>query len=92
MPRRWRELEVEKMLAYRDEGLTEAKIADRLSLVFMRRFTTYSVNRKVRDLKKSGYLEKNEHAGRFANSLGRKRTGENFDKKIIKQRKNGKRS
>ena len=87
MPRRWRELEVEKMLAYRDEGLTEAKIADRLSLVFMRRFTADSVNRKVRDLKKSGYLEKNEHTGRWSNPMGRKRTGENFDKKITKQRK-----
>lgn len=73
MPRRWRELEIEKMLTYRDEGMTEAKIADRLSLVFMRRFTADSVNRKVRDLKKSGYLEKNAHTGRYSNPLGRKR-------------------
>lgn len=77
MARPWRELEIEMMLDYRDKGFTEEKIADRLSLVFMRRFTADSVNRKIRDLKRAGYIEKNKHTGRFSNALGRKRDGEN---------------
>jgi hypothetical protein len=76
MARRWKEHEIEKMLDYRDEGLTEAKIADKLSLIFMRKFTADSVNRKIRDLKKEGYIDKNEHSGRWSNPLGNKRTGE----------------
>lgn len=71
---------IEKMCDYRDQGLTEAKIADRLSLIFMRPFTASSVNRKIRDLKRSGYLERNEHTGRFKNPLGNKREGENHEK------------
>ncbi len=83
MPRPWREIEIEKMLDYRDEGLTEAKIAAKLNLIFKyvnaeRVFTAESVNRKIRDLKRSGYIEKNRHSGRFANALGNKRIGENF--------------
>jgi len=80
MARRWKEHEVEKMLDYRDQGLTEAKIADRLSLIFMRHFTADSVNRKIRDLKKAGYIETNKHSGRFKNPLGEKREGENYEK------------
>lgn len=86
MPRRWKEQEIEKMLAYRDQGLTEAKIAEKLSIIFMHRFTRYSVNRKIRDLKKSGYLERNTHSGRFSNALGNKRVGEN-DAKTTKFQK-----
>lgn len=80
MARRWKEHEIEKMLDYRDEGLTEAKIADKLSLIFMRKFTADSVNRKIRDLKKSGFIDKNEHSGRWKNPLGKKRTGEKHAK------------
>lgn len=71
---------VEKLCDYRDQGMTEAKIADRLSLIFMRPFTAESVNRKVRDLKNSGYIEKNKHSGRFKNPLGEPRKGENHEK------------
>lgn len=73
MPRQWKEHEIEKMLDYRDQGLTEAKIAERLSLIFMRNFTADSVNRKIRDLKRSGYIEQNKHSGRWSNALGKKR-------------------
>lgn len=78
MSRRWSEHEIEKMLDYRDQGMTEAKIADRLTIIFMRRFTQEAVNRKIRDLKKSGYIEKNEHSGRFRTPDGVKREGENY--------------
>lgn len=67
------------MLDYRDQGLTEAKIADKLTLIFMRNFTAESVNRKIRDLKKIGYIDKNKHTGRFNTPLGRKRTGEKHE-------------
>lgn len=77
MARRWSEHEIEKMLDYRDQGLTEAKIADKLTIIFMRRFTKESVNRKVRDLKRSGYIEQNEHTGRYSSVTGVKRSGEN---------------
>lgn len=77
MPRRWSEHEIEKMLDYRDQGLTEAKIADKLTIIFMRRFTQEAVNRKIRDLKRSGYIEKNEHTGRYSSPTGEKRSGEN---------------
>lgn len=80
MARRWREHEIEKMLDYRDQGLTEKKIAEKLSLIFMRKFTASAVNRKVRDLKKIGYIEANEHSGRWRNPLGLKRTGEIYAK------------
>ncbi len=75
MARRWKEHEIEKMLDYRDQGLTEAKIAAKLTLIFMRPFTAQSVNRKIRDLKKIGYIERNKHAGRYCNALGEKRIG-----------------
>lgn len=75
MARRWTEHMIEKMLDYRDQGLTEAKIAAKLSLIFMRPFTADSVNRKVRDLKKIGYIEKNKHSGRYKNPLGEPRKG-----------------
>jgi hypothetical protein len=73
MTQRWTEHEIEKMLDYREEGLTEPKIAERLTLIFMRRFTEDSVNRKVRDLKKAGYIDKNGRTGPWSNFLGRKR-------------------
>jgi hypothetical protein len=76
MARRWKEQEIEKMLDYRDQGLTEAKIAEKLSIIFMRRFTYESVNRKIRDLKRMGYIEQNPHTGRFKNATGEKRKGE----------------
>lgn len=87
MARRWKENEIEKMLDYRDQGLTEAKIAAKLEIIFMRRFTADSVNRKIRDLKKTGYIEKNKHSGRWSNALGEKRTGENYEKTAKKPRK-----
>lgn len=71
---------IEKMLDYRDQGMTEAKIAARLTLIFFRTFTADSVNRKIRDLKKSGYIDKNKHTGRFKNPMGKKREGENYEK------------
>lgn len=83
MARQWNEMEIEKMLEYRDQGLTEAKIADKLSIIFMRRFTADSVNRKIRDLKRSGYLEKNKHNGRWSNSDGFKRKGEKHEETKI---------
>jgi len=92
MPRQWKELEIEKMLDYRDQGMTEPKIAERLSLVFMRNFTASAVNRKIRDLKRSGYIEKNAHNGRWSNSLGNKRIvlakeEQNEKKKLRKQKR-----
>lgn len=90
MATRWREEHVETMLSYRDRGLTEAKIAAKLNLIFMtKRFTTNSVNRKIRDLKKSGYLEKNKHTGRWSAPSGKKREGENYEKEQQKQRNKG---
>lgn len=74
---RWREYEVEKMLDYRDQGMTESKIADMLSLVFMRKFTQEGVNRKIRDLKRSGYIDKNKRTGRYTSITGERRDGEN---------------
>jgi DNA-binding IclR family transcriptional regulator len=90
MPRQWKELEIEKMLDYRDQGMTEPKIAERLSLVFMRNFTASAVNRKIRDLKRSGYIEQNTHNGRWSNSLGNKRIvlqKEERDEKKARKRK-----
>lgn len=80
MARRWKENEIEKMLDYRDQGLTEAKIAYKLTLIFMRKFTADAVNRKIRDLKKIGYIEANKHTGRWTNPQGLKRTGEKHEK------------
>lgn len=71
---------IEKMLEYRDNGLTEPKIADCLSVIFMRPFTADSVNRKIRDLKKTGYVEKNKHSGRYRNSTGEMRKGSKNEK------------
>lgn len=88
MARRWRENEIEKMLDYRDQGLTEAKIADKLTLIFMRKFTTDAVNRKIRDLKKIGYIEKNKHSGRYRNALGEPRKGEKHEKTKSSKTKN----
>lgn len=77
---KWKEQEVEVMLEYRDKGWTEAKIAEKLSLIFMRRFTKDSVNRKVRDLKRAGYIEANKHSGRTLTPSGQRREGEKYDK------------
>lgn len=88
MARRWKEHEIEKMLDYRDQGLTEAKIADKLTLIFMRKFTTDAVNRKIRDLKKIGYIESNKHTGRWNAASGVRREGENHEKTTKKSRKN----
>lgn len=70
---KWKEIEIEKMLDYREMGMTEGKIAEQLCLIFMRKFTDRSVNRKIRDLKRTGYIEKNRHNGRWSNNLGNKR-------------------
>lgn len=75
------------MLDYRDQGLTEAKIADKLTIIFMRKFTQEAVNRKIRDLKRSGYIEQNEHTGRYSNPLGIKREGENYERNKKADRK-----
>ena len=90
MATRWREEHIETMLSYRDQGLTEAKIAAKLNLIFMTdRFSKDSVNRKIRDLKRSGYLEKNKHSGRWSTPLGAKREGENYEKERQKSRNKG---
>lgn len=87
MARRWKELEVEAMLKYRDQGLTEAKIADKLALIFMRPFTKQAVNRKIRDLKKIGYIEANKHTGRWSAPSGQKREGEKYETQQKQRRK-----
>lgn len=93
MATRWSQHMIEKMCDYRDQGMTEAKIADRLTLIFMRPFTDRSVNRKIRDLKKAGYIEKNKHGGRFTNSYGEKREGEKHERTTkIKSKTKRKRS
>ena len=84
--RRWSEIEVEKMLDYRDEGLTEAKIAVKMSIIFMRRFTEESVNRKIRDLKRSGYIDANNHTGRWDSPSGKKRRGEKTTETTVFQK------
>ncbi len=80
MPVKWRDIETEIMLDYRDRGVTEAKIAARMSVIFMRKFTEQSVNRRIRTLKDLGYLERNPRTGRFRNMYGIKRDGENYAK------------
>lgn len=87
MTRRWNELEIETMLDYRDQGMTEPKIAERMSLIFMRKFTYESVNRKIRDLKKSGYIEQNRHNGRWSNALGKKRIVLKKDNEVLARQK-----
>lgn len=91
MPRQWSEHEVEKMLDYRDQGLTEAKIADKLTLIFMRTFTASAVNRKIRDLKKIGYIEANTHTGRWKSPSGQKREGEKHERQTSAKPKTKKR-
>lgn len=90
MATRWKEQMIEIMLDLRDQGLTEAKIAAKLNIIFMTdRFSTDSVNRKIRDLKRSGYIEKNKHSGRWSTPIGLKREGENYEKEQQKQRNKG---
>lgn len=78
----WREFEIQKMLEYRAQGLTELLIADKLSLIFMRRFTRDSVNRKVRDLKRQGRIEKTTRRGMYKED-GTKREGVKHEPKHI---------
>lgn len=91
MARRWTEHMVEKMLDYRDDGLTEAKIADKLTIIFMRPITALAVNRKIRDLKKLGYIEQNEHTGRWKSPSGKKREGEKYERQTSAKPKTKKR-
>lgn len=78
MSRRWNKEEIEKMLELRQQGKTEKKIADMMSLIFMRHFSDRAVNRKIRDMKKAGLIPRNAPGTTWVSPLtGEKRDGRN---------------